>query len=373
MKDPNLQIDPYLFEKHFEEFICFAEEKASVKFMSFSSHPYTEYHEGYKYDIYKNARAHLAFQDWSQSDVGNGKIIQSTIDAIEIPKNNLIQWQARFGESSRPHQPLYEVLDNQKNIGQIESIIFQLYHSQNDEDSLNKFISVFGKRYPLIAYLFFIKDKSRYLPIAPSYFDKTFNLLGVDFKTSRSCSWENYITYVSLIGDLKYLLDHELSSEVTLLDAHSFAWILSSQMADENSLPNVKAYLNLDKTERDAIVKARIGQGQFRDGLINYWGSCAVTGCINPKLLIASHIKPWSKSTLNERLNIYNGLLLSPSLDSCFDSGLISFDYHGKILISSQLQEADQKALGINKNMGLRKLESEHKKFLKYHRGYILN
>ncbi len=51
MKDPSLQIDPYLFEKHFEEFIRFAEEKASVKFMSFSSHPYTEYHEGYKYDL----------------------------------------------------------------------------------------------------------------------------------------------------------------------------------------------------------------------------------------------------------------------------------------------------------------------------------
>ncbi|RKY67696.1 MAG: HNH endonuclease, partial [Candidatus Latescibacterota bacterium] len=33
---------------------------------------------------------------------------------------------------------------------------------------------------------------------------------------------------------------------------------------------------------------------------------------------------------------MYNGLLLSPNLDACFDSGFISFDDAGNILISSQ-------------------------------------
>lgn len=369
--NPNLQIDPYLFEKHFEEFVRFVEGKSSVKFISFTSHPYTEYHEGYKYDIYTNARLNLSYQDWDRSDLGNGKIIQSTIDAIELNENNLLQWQARFGEESRPHHPLYESLNKQQNIENVERVIFQLYRSQNDEDSLKKLTTIFGKRYPLIAYLFFINDKSKYLPIAPSYFDKTFNLLGVNFKTSHRCSWDNYTTYLDLISDIKTLLIHELSTEITLLDAHSFAWILSSQMTDENSLPDVKAYLKLDKTEREAVSKARIGQGQFRDALISYWGSCAVTGCKKPEILIASHIKPWSQSDLEERLIMYNGLLLSPNLDSCFDSGLISFDNKGEILISHQLHKDDQDALGINENMKLRKLSSEHEKFLEYHREKI--
>jgi len=371
MKDPKLQIDPYLFERHFEEFVRFVEEKSTVKFIDFSSHPYTEFHEGYKYDIYKKARTNLSFQGWSRSDIGSGKIIKSTIDAIEIKENNLLQWQARFGEEARPHHPLHVALDTEQNIEEIEKIIFQLYHSQNDEDSLNQLTSFFGKRYPFIAYLFFIKSKARYLPIAPRYFDKTFKLLDVNFKTSQRCSWDNYTTYLSLIDDIKTLLNLKLSSEVTLLDAHSFAWILSSQMADEESLPDVNAYLNLDKTEREAVIKARIGQGQFRDGLINYWGSCAVTGCKKPELLIASHIKPWSKSDLKERLNIYNGLLLSPNLDSCFDSGLISFDNQGEILISHQLHKADQDALGINQSMKLHKLDPKHEKFLEYHRENI--
>ena len=369
--NPNLQIDPYLFEKHFEEFIHFVEEKSSVKFISFTSHPYTEFHEGYKYAIYKNARANLSYQNWDRSNFGNGKIIQSTIAAIELNDNNLLQWQARFGEESRPHHPLHESLAKEQNIEQVERVLFQLYRSENNEDSLNKLTDIFGKRYPLIAYLFYIKDRSRFLPIAPSYFDKTFKLLGVNFKTSHRCSWDNYSTYLNLISDIKALLIHELSTEITLLDAHSFAWILSSQMTDENSLPNVKAYLKLDKTERESVVKARIGQGQFRDALLSYWRSCAVTGCKKPEVLIASHIKPWSESDLQDRLNMYNGLLLSPNLDSCFDSGLISFDNQGEILISHKLHKDDQVALGINQDMRLRKLDPKHVKFLEYHRENI--
>ena len=55
----------------------------------------------------------------------------------------------------------------------------------------------FGAKYDLLAYLFFIKDCSRFLPIRAKEFDKRFELLGVDFKTSFKCSWENYAQYIS--------------------------------------------------------------------------------------------------------------------------------------------------------------------------------
>ena len=92
------------------------------------------------------------------------------------------------------------------------------------------------------------------------------------------------------------MLIEELENEFSLLDAHSFTWILSAQMEKENALADVSGYLNLSSTERDSIIKSRIGQGQFRQSLINYWSACAVTGCKEQKLLRASHIKPWSKS-----------------------------------------------------------------------------
>ena len=364
-------IDPYLFEKQFEAFQKFVEEKSNVPFVSFASNPYTYEQEGYKYEIYRAARDKLAFQAWKKSDIGSGDIIASTIESIEIHNNNLVQWQSRYGDEKRPHHPLYKAKQSPKKVKEIEGCLFRLYHSTEDKKSFDNLIKIFGKKYALIAYLFFIKDNSKYLPIAPSYIDRAFELLGVKFKTSKRCSWENYSQYIHLIGEIKRMLSEVLSSDVSILDAHSFAWMLSAQMERQKKLANVKEYLNLSDTEREAIIKSRIGQGQFRESLISYWSKCAITGCQEHKLLRASHIKPWSKSELTERLSLYNGLLLSPNLDACFDLGFISFDDSGKIIVSKELNEEDMKALGINKDMKLSKIDPEHRKYLVYHRENI--
>jgi hypothetical protein len=225
--------------------------------------------------------------------------------------------------------------------------------------------------YSLLAYLFFLKDRSRYVPIAPSFFDRALELLGVNFKTSHQCSWENYSAFVAILAELKTMLAEALAVEVSLLDAHSFAWILAGQMERENKLADVEEYLSLSSSEREAIIKARIGQGRFRQSLIDFWGACAVTNCQETPLLSASHIKPWSIASLAERLSLYNGLLLSPALNTCFDSGYVSFDDDGKIILSTRLKTGDAAALGIHRDMRLRRIEPEHSKYLAYHREYV--
>lgn len=79
---------------------------------------------------------------------------------------------------------------------------------------------------------------------------------------------------------------------------------------------------------------------------------------------MASHIKPWRDSSSKERLDVYNGLLLTPSLDKAFDKGLITFDVKGNILISKNFK--DYNLFGINENMKI-KIEEKHKKYLEYH------
>src|ERR1039458_5220747 len=70
----------------------------------------------------------------------------------------------------------------------------------------------------------------------------------------------------------------------------------------------------------------RIGQDIFRDALMDYWnGHCPMTGITEPELLRASHIVPWADCTDAQRLDVYNGLLLSALWDAAFDRGLISF------------------------------------------------
>lgn len=128
---------------------------------------------------------------------------------------------------------------------------------------------------------------------------------------------------------------------------------------------------SLSATERNALIKARIGQGPFRDKLINYWQTCAVTGFSVEQLLIASHIKPWRNATNQERLSVFNGFLLSPNLDKAFDKGLITFEADRRIIISHQLKNSDANLLGINGNLQLRKVEKNHMPFLEWHKNNI--
>jgi HNH endonuclease len=125
---------------------------------------------------------------------------------------------------------------------------------------------------------------------------------------------------------------------------------------------------SLPETERQSLIKARIGQGDFRQELLEMWEGCAVTDVRLPNVLRASHIKPWRFSTNAERLNPYNGLLLLPQYDQLFDKGLISFDKSGGILRSPVLDGIEPVKLGIDPNDRLRSFSKQHQGFLEYHR-----
>jgi putative restriction endonuclease len=126
-----------------------------------------------------------------------------------------------------------------------------------------------------------------------------------------------------------------------------------------------------DATTRETLIKARIGQGQFRARLIEYWRNCAVTGCDFIAILVASHIKPWRDSTNIERLDPFNGLLLTPNLDQAFDQGYISFKDDGEVIISSRLSASTQQALGLAPDFKLRSVNARHLPFLHWHRSRL--
>lgn len=368
-------IDMYLFEKYFELFLKLVEAKSKTKFISFPSNRYTEENEGYKDDIYEKARLILQFWKWNQEEIGKGEIFAKCVRAIKLEKsiNNLVDWRivSKFEDK----------LKDRNNILYFEDAIYNFFNDEiEDEKIFEKFIKFFGKKYPLIAYLFFIKDKAQYMPISPLNFDIAFKNLGVqNFKTSHQCSWENYIQYNKLLSEIRELLLNKGIKDVSLLNAHSYVWIISRNEKEFENVENsrdrsinaISKYLTLGKKDREAIVKARIGQGYFRDQLINYWDKCCVTGCQSTSILVASHIKPWKDCNTNETIDLYNGLLLTPNIDKLLDRGLISFSDTGKILLSSQISDDDFAALGISKNIIIRKLKSGHFKYLEYHRNRI--
>lgn len=110
----------------------------------------------------------------------------------------------------------------------------------------------------------------------------------------------------------------------------------------------------LDATEKDALVKVRIGQGYFKDKLLmKYHSKCALCGLACKELLVASHIRPWAEAADNERLDVNNGLLLCVTHDALFDKHLISFDQEGHIFISRKLSTADKKLLQIDPEVAI--------------------
>ncbi len=95
---------------------------------------------------------------------------------------------------------------------------------------------------------------------------------------------------------------------------------------------------SVDATTKERLVNARLGQGGYRESLLDMWGGrCALTGCDIVQVLRASHIKPWRDSTNEERLDPFNGVLLAASIDALFDRNLITVGADDSILVSCSI------------------------------------
>lgn len=126
----------------------------------------------------------------------------------------------------------------------------------------------------------------------------------------------------------------------------------------------------LNSIDKRILAKTRgIAQKFFRSNLLKQWdGACSVTGVSDPRVLRASHIKPWKYSSNDEKLDRNNGLLLIPDLDALFDEGLITFQADGALRPSPSFSIADQRKMRIDRVFRLRYVTKEMQPYLDYHR-----
>lgn len=133
------------------------------------------------------------------------------------------------------------------------------------------------------------------------------------------------------------------------------------------------------RTEADATVRVRRGQQFFRQSVLNAYNvRCCISGVNVPRLLVASHIKPWCDFP-EERLNPRNGLCLSSLHDAAFDSGLITLDESYKLVLSKRLksyfpQPALEQSFVPFEGKPVRlpeKLAEPSQDFLRYHRDRV--
>jgi hypothetical protein len=123
-------------------------------------------------------------------------------------------------------------------------------------------------------------------------------------------------------------------------------------------------------TERTREVRERIGQDVFREALMEFWGGrCALSGmALPPELLRASHAKPWARSSEQEKLDPFNGLLLAVRYDALFDKGLIAFDDDGHLMTSAHVSREVREFVVLRNLMRLTFVLPGHAAYLRYHR-----
>jgi len=126
-------------------------------------------------------------------------------------------------------------------------------------------------------------------------------------------------------------------------------------------------------TEAERWVLQRVGQDLFRNALLDYWqGRCCVTGLAVPELLRASHIKPWAQCESDEeRLDVFNGLLLAPHLDALFDGGWMTVQPDGNVLFAKRIPASALQQLGVQQDLKVQGLTTTHQSYLGFHRDSV--
>ncbi|WP_201785246.1 HNH endonuclease [Pseudomonas sp. Leaf58] len=126
----------------------------------------------------------------------------------------------------------------------------------------------------------------------------------------------------------------------------------------------------LAATEREQLVRSRIGQGTFRLQVLEREKSCRITGVTDTRFLIASHIKPWKDCSNAERLDGSNGFMLAPHVDKLFDRGWITFQDNGEVKVADTAQEVVS-AWGLASGINVGDFTPEQRQYLSHHRSKV--
>jgi hypothetical protein len=142
--------------------------------------------------------------------------------------------------------------------------------------------------------------------------------------------------------------------------------------ADIVQLISTASYDFSDKTTtRQVLSSQRVNADVLRTLVLSRDGNkCQLCDINDDRLLICSHIKPWS--TGEDRLDMNNALTLCRMHDGLFDKGFISFDQTGNMLASSEaVLGAEALKTFLKSSITSIEVRAEMREYLDYHRNQI--
>lgn len=178
--------------------------------------------EGYKYQVYEEARNILDFESWTEDMIGKHDIATRVLQALGRNDNLVYYMTNDFAEKI------------EKNVEMAERLLYDVYTAKDLEAERKAFENLtkyFGKNYDRTSYLFFLKDRERYLPIRPNFFKEKFQWLNIKTDCCDGCTWEHYLKFIEIMNEIRIKIEPYFE-KVSLLDAHSFVW--SIYLLNEN-------------------------------------------------------------------------------------------------------------------------------------------
>lgn len=213
--------------------------------------------EDYKSRIAEDARKELRFNEWKESWIGTGKIADCAVKAMG-KANNLVNknQQIDFRNRLNPNHPKFKP--------DAERVLFDIYRNPlcKEAEAFSNATATFGAKYDTIAFLFFVKDDTRFLPISTGHFDKGFAALNIDYSTSYKCSWNNYQGFNEIIGEIRGVMEERVLMKGTprLIDAHSFVWIIQ-QKRFIDWIPNTEQNAKIEQITEEQVQDVISGTG----------------------------------------------------------------------------------------------------------------
>lgn len=148
-------------------------------------------------------------------------------------------------------------------------------------------------------------------------------------------------------------------------------WQAGPEWADGAAETEIGQRRDLLPTARVQLIKARLGQGVFRQNVEQVEHACRVTKVLDRRHLRAGHIKPWRAADDREKLDGCNGLLLAPHVQHLFERGYISFADNGDLLVSRLLNPSVLAAWGVSLPFNAGAFRPEQQAYLAHHRDHV--
>jgi len=231
----NNQLDKYF--DFFKEWM--KKENPKAGFNS-SKHPFIlETETVYKKEVKKEALDALRTPPLKPELIGTGKIIDRIVAAINVDENLIsTEWRSKDNEIK------FKDKASKKELVEYEQFLYEfIKKSDNKKDKyfFDRFVD-YKKTLRYIAYFFYIKDDSqkKYMPILQDTFDKVFKVLDIDLKTSGNWDWEVYLNYNNVLEQVRVYLENKMNEKITLVDAHSFLYMMSYSEFAPNYFPKKK-------------------------------------------------------------------------------------------------------------------------------------